>query len=130
MKPLLQVLMFTLVSVTYASAEINITCSHNNQSVPFVIDEAKQEIRRVDKAVNLTTLVFHDDMIMFDRNEIGKPYKNPPSSTIAGSLFVTRVLLHRGTGEMHRQSIVAFQDIPTVRTFNEVWDCSLDGKKF
>ena len=129
-KPLLQVLLFTLGSVTYASAEINIICSSLGESMTYVIDEAKQEIHRVDQAEDLTTLVFHDDMILFDRNQIGKPYKNPPSTTVDGMLYVTRVLLDRRTGEMHRQTIIAFQDVPNVHTFNEVWDCSLDGKKF
>ena len=130
MKPLLQVLLFTLGSVTYASAETTITCSYNDSSVAYVIDEAKQEIRRVDTAEALTTLVFHDDMIMFDRNTIGKPYNNTPSTTSDGMLFVTRFLLDRRTGKKHVQSIIAFQGIPEVHTLNNVWDCSLDGKKF
>lgn len=95
-----------------------------------MIDEAKQEIRRFDAAENLTVLVFHEDMIMFDLNKIGKPYNNTPNSARDGTLFVTRFLLDRRTGKKHVQSIITFQDIPEVHTLNNVWDCSLDGKKF
>ena len=136
MKILLQALIFTLVSVTYASAETKITCSNKRKgvSLAYAINDVKQEIRRLKKNVNAQTLIpllWHEDMIIFDIQMIGEPYKNPPERYgVTDNVRLVRHVLDRRSGKLDTISVIKWDDNTDTDRFHLQWDCTAQGKQF
>ena len=135
MKTLLQVLLFTLGSVTYASAETNIKCTWNGNSNSFIIDDKKQEIRQVaeedvtGRPPNI--ILFHEDFIIFEIRVLGKPYTAVPDKlSLDGSFIIYNHVINRLTGKMDKVMFLKTKYRKDVAVSHSEWDCAVQGKQF
>ena len=131
MKTLLQVLLFTLGSVTYANTETVVECKRDDWVTTFWIDDAEEQVRINPNPSPTKLVVFHEDYILFRYESVGRPYTEYPHNKAAeGVIILHYLILNRITGKLREWVALTVPGQDHFDTQEAVSDCDVKGNKF